>query len=354
MIVPVSGTGSMMEERFSSLWHLVGNTPMVELIYTYRGSRRSIFAKCEYYNFTGSIKDRMALYILEHAFLHEKIRPGDTIVETTTGNAGISLAAIGRRLGHAVKVIIPESLGRERTDIIKSLGAEVITAGHEEGGFRRSIRMAEAMAAADDHIFLPHQFTNALNAEAHERTTAPEIWGQLATRGLRPDAFVAGVGTGGTVMGVGSYLKMKDRTILVHPLEPAESPVLSEGHKKGTHRIQGISDEFLPEIVKPGNLDETLQVHDGDAIRAAQMLAAQLGLGVGISSGANFIGAVKVQNRLGAHTCVATVFPDSNQKYMNTDLVREEPLKEGYLSADLVFNEYRAVTGLNTVNVSIL
>lgn len=353
MIVPMSGAGSITGEKFSSLWHLVGNTPMVEVIYTYRGSKRSIFAKCEYHNFTGSIKDRMALYILEHAYLEEKIRPGDPIVETTTGNAGISLAAIGRRLGHPVTVIIPDWLTRERTDIIKSLGAEVISVdlGH---GFERSIRLAEEMAAEDPNVFLPHQFSNVLNAEAHEQTTATEIWGQLAIRGMRPDAFVAGVGTGGTVMGVGRFLKMKDRSIMVHPLEPVESPALSTGSKTGTHRICGISDEFVPGIVKLGNLDSIVQVHDGDAIRAAQMLAAQLGLDVGISSGANFIGAVKVQNMLGAHACVTTVFPDSNKKYLSTDLVKEEPVKDGYLSAEIVLAQCKVVSGARAANVSIL
>jgi cysteine synthase len=354
MMFPMSDAGSMIEEKFSSLWHLVGNTPMVEVVYTYRGSKRSIFAKCEYYNFTGSIKDRMALYILEHAYLEEKIRPGDPIVETTTGNAGISLAAIGRRLGHPVKVITPDWLTRERVDIIKSLGAEVVSVNHGQGGFQRSIHLAEEMAAEDPRIFLPHQFSNALNAEAHEQTTATEIWGQLAVRGLCPDAFVAGVGTGGTVMGVGRFLKMKNRSIMVHPLEPVESPALSTGCKTGMHRIYGISDEFISGIVKLGKLDSIVQVHDGDAIHAAQMLDTQLGLGVGISSGANFIGAVKVQNMLGAHACVATVFPDSNKKYLNTDLVKEEPVKEGYLSTEIALAECKPVGGVRTTNVSVL
>lgn len=353
MIVPMSGAGSMIEEKFSSLWHLVGNTPMVEVVYTYRGSKRSIFAKCESYNFTGSIKDRMVLYILEHAYLEEKIRPGDHIVETTTGNAGISLAAMGRRLGHPVTVITPDWLARERTDIIKSLGAEVITVDHGQG-FQRSLRLAEEMAAEDPNVFLPHQFSNTLNAEAHEQTTAVEIWGQLAVRGLRPDAFVAGAGTGGTVMGVGRFLKMKDRSIVVYSLGPVQSPALSTGGKTEKHRIYGISDEFISDIMKSGNLDSIVQVHDGDAIRAAQMLATQLGLDVGISSGANFIGAVKVQNMLGAHACVATVFPDSNKKYLSTDLVKEEPVKEGFISAEIALAECRIVSGARTTNVSIL
>ena len=336
-----------MMEQISSLWELTGNTPMVEIVYTFRGEKRSVFAKCEYYNLTGSIKDRMALYILQNAYEARNIKPGDTIVEATSGNTGIALAAIGRKLGHAVKIIIPDWLSRERMDIISSLGADLIKVSQEEGGFVRSIRLSEEMAVGDDRIFLPRQFANEYNIEAHENTTGPEIWEQFHTIGRLPEAFVAGVGTGGTVMGVGRFLKGKNVFITVHPLEPAESPTLTMGRKTGTHRIQGISDEFVPGILNLPQLDPIIQAHDGDAILVAQKLASELGLGVGISSGANFIGAVKLQNRYGGNLTVATVFSDSNKKYLSTDLMREEPLRHGYLAPDIKFLWYRSLGRLH-------
>jgi cysteine synthase A len=195
--------------------------------------------------------------------------------------------------------------------------------------------MAEEMAATTRHVFLPRQFANLANVEAHETTTGPEIWWQLEANGRIPDAFVAGVGTGGTVMGVGRFLRRQKPDTHVHPLEPAESPTLSTGRKVGAHRIQGISDEFIPEIVQLDELGSIIGVSDGDAILMAQKLAATLGLAVGISSGANFLGALRVQEGLSADATVATVFPDSNKKYLSTDLMREEPVREGYLSLEV-------------------
>jgi cysteine synthase A len=334
-------------KKIASLWNLVGNTPMVEIVYTFRGDKRSIFAKCENYNLTGSIKDRMALHILQRAYEQKKINPGDTIIEATSGNTGISFAAIGRKLGHAVKIVIPDWLSTERMGIIASLGAGLIKVSHEDGGFVRSIRLCEEMATEDAAIFLPRQFSNDYNVEAHALTTGPEIWNQLVSKDIMPEAFVAGVGTGGTVMGVGRFLKEKNMFISVHPLEPAESPTLSIGRKNGTHRIQGISDEFVPGIVKLSELDPVIQAHDGDSIIIAQKLATQLGLAVGISSGANFIGAVKLQNRFRGNLNVVTVFADSNNKYLSTDLMKDEPVKQNYLAPDIKFLEYKSIGRLN-------
>ncbi len=170
---------------------------------------------------------------------------------------------------------------------------------------------------------------------AHEATTGPEIWWQLRMHGLSPDAFVAGVGTGGTVMGVGRFLRRVHPGVRLHPLEPASSPTLSTGHKVGKHRIQGISDEFIPAIVELPYLDDVVAVDDGDAIRMAQKLAAEVGLGVGISSGANFLGALKVLEAMGGDAVVVTVFCDDNKKYLSTDLMREEPAKSDHLSPDV-------------------
>jgi cysteine synthase A len=301
----------------------------------YRGRRRVIHAKSEQLNMTGSIKDRMAFHILRQGREDGSLQPGFTVVEASSGNTGISLAAMGRAMGHEVVILMPDWMSQERKELIRSYGARLVAISREEGGFLGSIARAEAMARERGGVFLPRQFENGANVRAHEVSTGPEIWSQLRQRGLVADAFVAGVGTGGTVMGVGRYLKARNRAIRVHPLEPAESPTLSTGHRVGRHRIQGISDEFIPAIVKLDELDEVIAVSDGDAILMAQKLASQLGLAVGISSGANFLGALEAQDRLGADAVVATVFADSNKKYLSTALLREEPVREGYQSPDV-------------------
>ena len=317
--------------QFKALHRLVGNTPMLAVDVRYRGQTRRIFAKHESLSLTGSIKDRMALFVLEDAHRHGRIRPGDRIAEATSGNTGISFAAIGRALGHPVTIFMPDWMSGERMALIASLGADVVPVSRDQGGFLGSIERAEAQAALDPRVFLPHQFSNDANVEAHSKTTGPEIWIQLSTTGIVPAAFVAGVGTGGTVMGTGRYLKSCDRGIRVHPVEPAESPILSTGQKAGHHRIQGISDEFIPPIVKLHELDEVVAIHDGDAILMAQKLAHH-GLAVGISSGANFLGALKAQTVCGGDVPVVTVFPDSNKKYLSSDLLRREPIRPEYES----------------------
>jgi len=321
--------------RFKDIWRLIGNSPLLVIRFRYKGEERVIYAKAEHYNVTGSIKDRMALYILEKAYASGRIKPGDTIVEATSGNTGIAFSAIGRALGHKVRIVMPDWMSRERVDIIRSLGAEIIPISKEQGGFIGSIKLSEEIAAKEPNIFLPQQFSNLANAEAHERTTGPELWYQMQYHGITPDAFVAGVGTGGTVMGVGKFLRSKKPGIKIHPLEPAESPTLSTGYKVGSHRIQGISDEFIPELVKLDQLDRVVAVADGDSIIMAQKLARELGLAVGISSGANFLGALQLQNEMGSNTAVATIFSDCNKKYLSTDLMREEPIRPDYESTSV-------------------
>ena len=333
----------MAVPRLHGLRRLVGNTPLLAIDYRWRGHERTVFAKCEQMNLTGSIKDRMALHILEEATRDGSLEPGDTIVEATSGNTGISFAAVGRAFGHPVTIFMPDWMSRERRDLIASFGARVIPVSREEGGFLGCIGRAEALASERRDIFLPSQFSNEANPVAHEATTGPEILEQLSSGGISLDAFVAGVGTGGTVMGVGRFLRRFDARIKVHPIEPAESPTLSTGYKCGKHRIQGISDEFIPPVVHLVELDAIVDVHDGDAILMAQKLARELGLGVGISSGANFAGAIKVQNRMGDDAAVATVFPDSNKKYLSTDLLREEPLRDDYMSVDVELIGYRVL-----------
>jgi cysteine synthase A len=316
-------------ERLASLHRLIGNTPLLAIDVRYRGRRRRVYAKHEALSLTGSVKDRMALFVLEDAYRSGRIQPGDRIAEATSGNTGISFAAIGRALGHPVTIFMPDWMSAERMALIASFGADIVPVSRDQGGFLGSIARADAQGHVDPRVFLPHQFSNEANVRAHATTTGPEIWIQMSAAGVTPAAFVAGVGTGGTVMGTGRFLKSCDPHIRVHPLEPAESPTLSTGHKVGHHRIQGISDEFVPAIVSLGELDPIIAVHDGDAILMAQKLA-QHGLGVGISSGANFLGALAAQVMLGGDAPVATIFCDSNKKYLSTDLLRREPVRPEY------------------------
>jgi cysteine synthase A len=331
-----------IERRFRGLGHLIGNTPLLAIECRFRGARRFIYAKAENLNMTGSIKDRMALYILREAYGRGLLAPGAPIAEATSGNTGIAFCAVGRALGHPVIIFMPEWMSQERKDLIRSLGAQIRLVSREEGGFLGSIRLSEEFAVSTPGAFLPRQFSNEDNCAAHTETTGPEIWWQLRFHGLSPDAFVAGVGTGGTVMGVGSFLRRMKPDTKIYPLEPANSPTLSTGCKVGKHRIQGISDEFIPPILDLPSLEAVVSVDDGDAILMAQKLAEGLGLGVGISSGANFLGALKVQEQLGGDAVVVTVFPDDNKKYLSTDLLRQEPAKPDFLSPQVRLTAFGA------------
>ncbi|MFY9854039.1 MAG: PLP-dependent cysteine synthase family protein [Terracidiphilus sp.] len=323
-----------VQPKLAHLARLIGNTHLLAIDFRFRGQDRVLYAKCEQWNLTGSIKDRMAFHILKTAYLEGVIQPTDTIVEATSGNTGISFSALGHALGHPVKIFMPDWMSLERTRIMESYGATVIPVSRDQGGFLGSIQMTEELALAGG-VFLPRQFSNRANVEAHEQTTGPEIWMQLEDAGLCPDAFVAGVGTGGTVMGAGNYLRSKNPSIRVYPVEPAESPTLSTGCKVGSHRIQGISDEFIPAIIDFRSLDVPVRVSDGDSILMAQNLAACLGLGVGISSGCNFLAAVKVQQELGPDAVVVTVFADDNKKYLSTGLLQQEPIRPGFLTPQI-------------------
>ncbi|MBI3038098.1 PLP-dependent cysteine synthase family protein [bacterium] len=295
---------SKVLERINELWRMVGNTPLIAIDFTFSGKKRVIYAKSEQLNLTGSIKDRMALHILEKAYKLGKIKPGDTIVEATSGNTGISFSAIGRALGHPVTIFMPDWMSRERVDLIQSMGANIIPVTREQGGFLGSIQKAEELSRREKRIFLPCQFSNLAN---------------------------------------GRFLKANNSFAKIHPIEPAESPTLSTGRKVGHHRIQGISDEFIPAIVDLENLDKIVAVSDGDAILLAQKLASKLGFAVGISSGANFLGALKVQNESDEGPVTVTVFPDDNKKYLSTDLLREEPIKSHYLTPEVEFLGFRVI-----------
>jgi cysteine synthase len=333
-----------MPRNIAAVTSLTGHTPLLQIWYRHNGQQRSLFAKLESMNMTGSIKDRMASYIMRQAYGAGTLKAGDIIIEATSGNTGISFSAIGTALGHKVRIYMPSWMSRERKDLITSFGAEVVDVSPEQGGFLGAIRMANECATTQPNVFLPRQFDNTANCDAHYETTGPEIERQLAAVGRLCDAFVAGVGTGGTVMGVGRFLRRDGRKVRIHPLEPSNSPTLSTGHKVGKHRIQGISDEFIPAICELKSLDSVIDIWDGDAILMAQMLSTKLGLGVGISSGANMLGAMRLVEELGGNgATVVTVFPDSNKKYLTTDLCRQEPAREDYWSPRITLESFNAI-----------
>lgn len=329
--------------KIRGLSSMIGNTPLLAIECLWKGTAVTVYAKAEHLNMTGSIKDRMAMHILQKAYERDRLQSGGLIIEATSGNTGISFSAVGRALGHPVTIFIPDWMSGERINLIRALGAQVELVSREEGGFLGSIQKAETLAKHSENSFLPRQFSNEDNSEAHFRTTGPEIWWQLDSRQLIPDAFVAGVGTGGTIMGAGGFLRARHSGVKLHPLEPANSPTLSTGHKTGSHRIQGISDDFVPPILDLEHLGEVISVDDGDSIIMAQKLAGELGLGVGISSGANFLGALMLYEQLGPGSVVVTVFPDSNKKYLSTDLLREEPARRGFISPKVNLTAVQAI-----------
>ena len=306
---------------------MVGHTPLLEIQYRCAGKDRRLYAKYESLNMTGSVKDRMACHILGEAYANDQLHQGDLIVEASSGNTGISFAALGRALGHPVRIYMPDWMSQERVALIRSFGVEVVSVSAAQGGFLGSVQLAETFARMNTNVFLPRQFENQANIRAHASSTGPEILLQLEAFGQRPTGFVAGVGTGGTVMGIGRALRAAFPKTRVHPLEPANSPTLRTGHKVGKHRIQGISDEFVPAVLDLESLDPIVDVWDGDAILMAQALAATLGLAVGISSGANFLGAAALVEAFEGVGAVVTVLPDSNKKYLSTDLCRIEPVR---------------------------
>ena len=322
---------------------LVGRTPLLAVRYRFMGREGCIHVKAENFNLTGSVKDRMALHIMRKAYALGTLRPGAPIAEASSGNTGISFAALGRAMGHQVTIFMPDWVRPERSEIITSLGGRVQRVSCQGGGFKECIRRARELAARNPGCFLPCQYSNRDNILSHQEGTGPEIRFQLGNLGLRPDAFVAGVGTGGTIMGVGSYLKSRNSCVRIHPLEPTSSPILSKNCAASPHRIEGFADRSVTSLVNLDELEAPMAIPDGDAILMAQKLASRLGLGVGISSGANFLGAIRIQEQMGAKAVVVTLFPDDNRKYLSTDLARKEPMDLEYLTPYVDLVSYQAV-----------
>lgn len=307
----------VIEEKLNQIELVVGKTPMFKMSFVADNEPVDIFAKYEAGNISGSIKDRMALRVLRHAYAVNTLSEGDLIVEATSGNTGIAFSAMGAILGHKVRIYMPEWMSEERKALMRLYGAEVVEVTEEQGGFTGALEMAAA-DAENDGIFCPSQFSNWENVWAHRNTTGPEIQEAFVKMGRIPSAFVAGAGTGGTVMGVGSHLKCKNINLRVYPVFP-----ISHEENGGTHRIEGIGDSFVPAILKLNALHPEIRVDDEDALCVAQMINRG-GLSVGISSGANVYAAIGVAQHLKRD--VVTVLSDSSMKYLSTDLCK--PLKK--------------------------
>ena len=314
---------------YDSVLDLIGNTPVVRLSRIKKDLKASILAKLEYYNPSGSVKDRIALSMLEEAERQGKIKKGDCVVEPTSGNTGTSLALVCALKGYHMIAVMPEQMSQERKDMMTAFGAELVLvpsqADAEPGTFTKedveaTLAKAEELASKPGH-FMPNQFSNPANTLAHQKTTAEEIW--EATEG-RVDAFVAGVGTSGTAMGVSLGLKKKNPQAIVYVVEPADSAVIA-GECPGYHRIQGIGEGFVPELLQHEHYDEIIKVTDIEAKATACRLARLEGIFAGYSAGANVFASLRVAQKLGEGKTVVTVIPDSGMKYLSTELFHHSP-----------------------------
>lgn len=287
---------------------LIGNTPLIRL----KGER--IFAKAEFLNPGGSVKDRVARAMIEGAERDGRLRPDSIICEPTSGNTGIGVALVGRLKGYEVKIVMPRGMSEERKKLIRALGAELILTPDEES-IPGAVRRVEEIAASDRRIFVPQQFENPDNPRCHYQETAPELWRQMSGE---IDCFVAGVGSGGTLQGVGKFLKERKPTVRLVAVEPKNVSALL-GHEPGLHQIQGIGDGFIPAVLDVSLVDEVIEVSDEDAIETTQQLGRDCGLLVGISSGANVWAARRIARQMGGN--IATILPDRAERYFSTALL---------------------------------
>ena len=298
-----------------SIVNCIGNTPLQRLDLQLNGHHYPIYAKFEFMNPSGSIKDRIAKYMIEEAERRGLLKPDDTVVEATSGNTGIALSMVGAAKGYKVLIVMPEHMTGERVKIMSNLGASLCLTP-KASGFEGAVARAKKIASTDGY-FLTNQFCNADNTLAHYYTTGREIRQQM---GGSVDAFVAGVGTGGTLMGVGRALRESNPKLRLVAVEPEEAAVLSGSKRIGDHKIAGIGDGFIPEIVDMSSIDEIIPIKSESAVEMAKTLSSQFGLMVGVSSGANVLGSIRVLDQIGTDRKVVTVLPDRTERYFSTDL----------------------------------
>ncbi|MCR5693379.1 MAG: cysteine synthase A [Clostridia bacterium] len=310
-----------MSKIYNNILDLIGRTPLAEAqgIEKELGLKATLLLKLESFNPAGSAKDRIAKNMIEQAEKDGLLKEGSVIIEPTSGNTGIGLAAVAAVKGYKVILTMPDTMSKERINILKYYGAEIVLTNGSEG-MAGAIRKAEQLASEIPGSFIPGQFDNPANPDAHRKTTGPELWND--TEG-KIDIFVAGVGTGGTLTGVGEYLKSKDPGIKVIAVEPDTSPLLSKGYS-GPHKLQGIGANFVPEVLNTSVIDEIIAVSAEDAFAAAKLLAKKEGISAGITSGAALSAAVKVASRPGnENKVIAVLLPDSGDRYYSTPLFED-------------------------------
>lgn len=315
---------------------LIGNTPLIKIKYKYNQHIKDVYIKLEYYNLTGSIKDRMAYHIIRKAYEKGVLKEGQTIIEATSGNTGISFAALGNIFNNPVIIFMPDWVSVERKKIMEMYGANVHLVSKEEGGFQKCISLADELSTQITG-FRPNQFSNVDNIEAHYVTTGREIIDSISDIG----GFVSGIGTGGTLIGVGKRLKETNPNLILGAVEPDKMPLLTKGKSIDNHKIDGIGDDFMPELVDQSLIDRVYDINDDDAINMARLLCKKLGLGVGISSGANFLGSILLNEEEVGN--IVSVFPDDNKKYLSTDLSKEIEEDSNFLSNKIELISYEII-----------
>ena len=313
---------------------LIGNTPLIKINYKYKGVENYIYTKLEYYNLTGSIKDRVVYHILDKAIKEGNLKKDMVLVEATSGNTGISLSSIGAYLNLPVYIFIPDWVSKERLELMRLYGANVILISKNDGGFKKCVELSKEFALKHNG-FLLNQFSNEYNVEAHYQTTGSEIINKLNV-----DAFVSGIGTGGTLIGIGKKLKEVNNNTDIYALEPDTMSLIKKGNIS-SHKIEGIGDDFIPDIVDLKLIKDVILVSDMDAINMSKKIAKELGIGVGISSGANMIASILLKEM--GYQNVVTIFPDDNKKYISTDLTKDIKLKDNNISSEVELIGYEVI-----------